>query len=603
MLTETYPPINIGFPSLIPPIVAMVLALSTKEVVSSLLMGSIIASVIYSIAVLNGMVEGKEKANPVSVLFTAMGDKIGGNVHICLFLLLMGGLINLISLSGGSKAYGKWAKKNIKGKKPAYLSTMLLGCVMFLDDYFNAITTGTVMRTVADVNRISRPKLSYIVHTLATNLCITIPLTSWAAAIVSQIGDSGVENSFTVFLETVPFNLYALVSFVMVIFNCFSDFDFGRMKYYEDNARLGIEDDGSHDNSNTVETIPHSDKGTVYDLLVPIFVLIALAIYFMLYLGGYFEGGLTINEALGNTSAPEALLYSVFFALLVSLVMYVPRKIIGFLDWMEALKEGMKTMIPTLIILVLAWTISGTSGTLLQTGDYVGHLVESSNMPPQLIPVVVFLVGMALSFSTGTAWGTFGVLIPIVVDICKAEGEVYLRPALAACLCGAVFGDNTSPISDTTILASSSTRCTFLLHVSTQLPYAILAAVVSVVGFIVAGYSKGNLAMTLLVTFGLLAILLFFMYYRSKQHVIPTTHLPPTPCGPIEVVGEVQGEEGENGEGEGGIKKKDGENEADVYDDSAVTPIEEDERVASVPISASIPIEEGKDKTIPSASS
>ena len=587
-----YIPVDIGFPSLIPPIVAMVLALTTKEVVSSLLLGSVIACIIYSIAIMNGMGDGVTKANPVDVLFTVMGDKIASNVHICLFLLLMGGLINLISLSGGSKAYGEWAQRTIKGKKPALLSTILLGCVMFLDDYFNAITTGTVMRTVTEVNRVSKPKLAYLVHTIATNLCITIPLTSWAAAIVSQISDSGVENAFVVFLQTVPFNLYSIVSFIVIIFNVFFDFDFGKMKYFEDNARDGVsETDGSSDTTNSVETLPHSSNGKVYDLLLPILVLIVLAIFFMFYLGGYFNGGMTVNEALGDTSAPKALLYAVFFALLTSLVLYVPRKIIGFMDWMEALKEGMKTMIPTLIILVLAWTISGTAGTLLQTGQYVGHLVQSSNMPPQLIPVIVFLVGMGLSFSTGTAWGTFGVLIPIVVDICKSEDPIYLKPSLAACLCGAVFGDNTSPISDTTILASSSTQCSFLLHISTQLPYAILAAAVSLVGFVVAGYSRGNLLVTLLVTIVLLAVSLVVICYMPKQQsVAPKDAMEGVEMTNINRETTTSVIPGEQTEVQAGDEKKDDEkaveNETDVLEvDVALNP-EEGQSTTVIPIDA-----------------
>ena len=380
MAIDKYPSVAIGFFSLVPPILAMVLALITKEVVSSLFIGCIAASIIYSIAALRGMVPDVPKANPVDVLFTVMGTKISSNVYICLFLLLMGGLINLISLSGGSKAYGRMAQRWIKGKRPALASTIFLGIAMFLDDYFNAITTGTVMRTVADVNKVSRPKLAYVVHTLATNMCITIPLTSWAAAIVSQIEDSGVENSFVVFLNTVPFNIYSILCFIMILLNVILDFDYGKMKFYEDNAKHGLSDnDGSRESSSAVEA-PHSEKGTVFDLLIPILVLIVLAIFFMFYLGGFFEGGKTVNQALGDTSAPQALLYAVFFALLVSLLMYVPRKVIGFADWMEALKEGMKTMISTLIILVLAWCVSGTSGDLLQTGAYVGELVERLGM-------------------------------------------------------------------------------------------------------------------------------------------------------------------------------------------------------------------------------
>ena len=579
MAIDKYPSVAIGFFSLVPPILAMVLALITKEVVSSLFIGCIAASIIYSIAALRGMVPDVPKANPVDVLFTVMGTKISSNVYICLFLLLMGGLINLISLSGGSKAYGRMAQRWIKGKRPALASTIFLGIAMFLDDYFNAITTGTVMRTVADVNKVSRPKLAYVVHTLATNMCITIPLTSWAAAIVSQIEDSGVENSFVVFLNTVPFNIYSVLCFIMILLNVILDFDYGKMKFYEDNAKHGLSDnDGSRESSSAVEA-PHSEKGTVFDLLIPILVLIVLAIFFMFYLGGFFEGGKTVNQALGDTSAPQALLYAVFFALLVSLLMYVPRKVIGFADWMEALKEGMKTMIPTLIILVLAWTISGTSGDLLQTGAYVGELVERSRIPPQLIPAVIFFVGMALSFSMGTAWGTFGVLIPIVVKICSGANAKYLEVSLASCLCGSVFGDNTSPISDTTILVSSSTQCSFLVHVSTQLPYAITVAAISLVGYIIAGYSGGNLAVTLISSIVLLLVVLAVISVVQKKGFVGKAsleiELPEVNKEEIkEEVKEEVKEESQEGEKEG--------NEKDLFSDPVVSLSQEAVNTSSV---------------------
>mgnify|MGYP001034550088 FL=1 len=525
MSYEKYIPVEIGFVSILPPIVAMGLALITKEVVSSLLLGSVVASIIYSIAVLNGMVEGLSKANPVDVLFTVMGTKIANNVHICLFLLLMGGLINLISTSGGSKAYGKMAQRVVKGKRPALFSTLFLGVVMFLDDYFNAITTGTVMRNVADVNKVSKPKLAYIVHTVATNMCITIPLTSWAAAIVSQIKDSGVDNSFMVFLNTIPYNIYSFLSFIMIILTSAFDFDYGKMKYYEDNAKLGLSaTDGSIDKAATIEHSDKDDKGSVWDLLAPILILIILSIYFMFYLGGLFDSDISITDALGATSAPKALLYACCFALLSSLLLYVPRKLMTFLDWMENFKEGMKTMIPTLTILVLAWTISGTSGDLLKTGDYVGHLVAKSPIPAQMLPAVIFLVGMALSFSMGTAWGTFGVLIPIVVKICSGDNRKYLEVSLASCLCGSVFGDNTSPISDTTILASSSTQCSFLVHVATQLPYAITTAVVSIIGYLIAGWTR-SVVVTLLVSILLLLAVLATIRMTRKKHAEPVVEV------------------------------------------------------------------------------
>lgn len=527
---DEYTSISIGWPSLIPPILAMVLALSTKEVVSSLFAGVFSAAVIYSIAVANGLAPDVKNANLFDVLFSVMGIKISENVHICLFILFIGGLIQLVSVSGGAKAYANWAKKAIRGRRKSMFSTMALGCMMFLDDYFNSITTSTVMHPVTAVNHVSKPKTAYIVHTISTNMCITIPLTSWAAAIVSQIKDSGVDNSFLVFLNSIPYNIYSLLSFAFIILSITFDFDFGKMKFYEDNAKVGIIDSKGEGNNESLSKSPIEDekaspvieKGTMWDLLLPILVMVILAIYFMFYLGYVESGGSTnITEMLGATSAPKALLFSCFIALVTTLVMYVPRKIMCFSEWINNLIEGMKSMVSTLIILVLAWSISGLSGDLLQTGDYIGELVRKSAIPPQMIPAVVFLVGMGLSFATGTAWGTFSLLIPIAVSICKGDNEVYLLPSIASCLCGAVFGNNTSPISDTTILVSTAVQCDFLVHVSTQLPYASTVAVISIIGFLVAGFSKGNLALTLGVSFGLLFCVLLVIRFYQKSHTVP----------------------------------------------------------------------------------
>ena len=530
-----YTPISIGWPSLIPPILAMILALSTKEVVSSLFAGVFSAAVIYSIAVASGLAPDVKNANLFDVLFSVMGIKISENVHICLFILFIGGLIQLVSVSGGAKAYANWAKKAIKGRRKSMFSTMALGCMMFLDDYFNSITTSTVMHPVTAVNHVSKPKTAYIVHTISTNMCITIPLTSWAAAIVSQIKDSGVDNSFLVFLNSIPYNIYSLLSFAFIILSISFDFDYGKMKFYEDNAKLGIMDSNENtkkeemknDSSSKTpmedeQQSPVVEKGTMWDLLLPILIMVILAIYFMFYLGYVASGGSTnITEMLGATSAPKALLFSCFIALFTTLIMYVPRKIMSFSEWINNLIEGMKSMVSTLIILVLAWSVSGLSGDLLQTGNYIGELVRKSAIPPQMIPAVVFLVGMGLSFATGTAWGTFSLLIPIAVSICKGDNEVYLLPSIASCLCGAVFGNNTSPISDTTILVSTAVQCDFLVHVSTQLPYASTVAVISIIGFLVAGFSKGNLALTLGVSFGLLFCVLLVIRFYQKSHTVP----------------------------------------------------------------------------------
>ena len=525
--------INIGFPSVIPPVVAMVLALITKEVVSSLFMGVLSAAIIYSIAVAMNMVEGVTDANVFDVLFTVMSIKIGENVYICLFILFIGSLINLVSASGGAKAYAIWAKKTIRGRRKSMFYTAFVGLLLFLDDYFNTMTTGTIMHTVTEVNHVSRAKTAYIVHTMSTNLCITIPLTSWAAAIVSQIGDSGVDDSFLVFLQAIPFNIYSLLCFFFIIFSISFDFDYGKMKFYEINAKLGLSETNEVIDVNQASKAEINDEqesteptGTVWDLLLPLLAMVGLSIFFMFQIGyTKCKENCNLIEIFRLTSSSKALLFACFASLFVTLILYVPRKLMTFTQWLDHVIEGMKNMISTLIILVLAWSVSGVSGELLQTGPYIGQVVQNSPIPPQMIPAVVFIVGMVLSFATGTAWGTFSLLIPIAVNICSGPNQKYLIPSIASCLCGAVFGNNTSPISDTTILVSSAVNCPFLMHVSTQLPYAGTVAAVSIIGFLIAGYSGGNLVLTLVASFALLVVVLCVIYFVQRSKKIPEKKL------------------------------------------------------------------------------
>lgn len=521
--TETIGPfeaIDVGWVSVLPPIIAMVLALITKEVISSLLLGCVVAVIIYSIGILMGLSPNLEKANPIDVFFTVMGVQVGNNIHLCIFSLCMGALLNLITLSGGSHAYAEVSKRFVHGKRPALLWTILLGVIMFLDDYFNAITTGSVMRTLTDVNYISKPKISFIVHTLGTNLCIIIPLTSWAASIVAQLGASGVEDAFPVFLRTIPFNIYSILSIVLIFVTAIFDFDFGKMKIYEDNAKNGKSaEDGSIDKASQVSGPAPSTKGKVYDLIIPLVVFVVLSVFFIFYFGGFFEGGISVTDAVGNTDAAKSLLCSSFFAVVSTFFLYVPRKVISFRDWFDAMQEGTKSMLPTLLIIGLAWTISGCSSTLLMTGEFVGRVVRESSIPGQILPAVIFLIGMALSFATGTSWGTFGVLIPIVVGICRGEYADLLNVSLGACLCGSVFGDNCSPLSDTTILSAASTQCSMLVHSSTQTVYSLVIACVSFFGYLIAGFSHGNVYTTLISSLLLLAIVLIAIWLVQKRHI------------------------------------------------------------------------------------
>ena len=513
-----YEAINVGWVSILPPVVALVLALITKEVISSLLLGCVTAVVIYSIAVLMGMCPNLVKANPIDVLFTVMGIQVGNNIHLCIFSLCMGALLNLLTLSGGSNAYAEASKRFVHGKRPALLWTILLGFIMFLDDYFNAITTGSVMRTLTDINNVSKPKISFIVHTLGTNLCILIPLTSWAASIVAQLDTAGVADAFPVFLQTIPFNLYSILSILFVLVNAIFDLDFGQMQKYEDNAKNGkSESDGSIDKASQVSTAEPSKKGRVFDLIIPLIVFIILSIFFIFYFGGFFEGGISVTDAVGNTDAAKSLLSSSFLAVVSTFFLYVPRKVISFRQWFDAMQEGTKSMLPTLLVIGLAWTISGCSSTLLMTGEYVGNLVRESSIPVQILPAIIFLIGMVMSFATGTSWGTFGILIPIVAGICSEEYAAYLPVSLGACLCGSVFGDNTSPLSDTTILTAASTQCSMLVHCSTQTIYSLTIAAVSFVGYLIAGFCHGNVFITLLSTLVIFALVMVSIWLVQRK--------------------------------------------------------------------------------------
>lgn len=504
-------PVFVGWLSLLPPVIAIVLALITKEVVSSLMIGILSGALIYAI---------NTGANPIvgmaETTFKLMASRM--DVNILLFLALLGALVVVMSMAGGSRAYGRWATSKIKNKRTAQLATSALGMLIFIDDYFNCLTIGTVMKPVTDRYQISRAKLAYIIDATAAPVCIIAPISSWAAAVGSNLQVTGAfKSDLAAFVSTIPFNLYALLSILMVVILSLADLDFGPMKKTQERALNG--DLGAVD-SDVTDQFEISEKGRVTDMLIPVFALIVFSVLGMLYNGGFWgedPAFHSIAAAFGNCAASEALVIGGFGALVVAFVLFVPRGVVTYKNFMEGVGQGVKSMVPAFIILILAWTISGVCRDLLMTGDFVKEVLQQSNIPGFLLPALIFLISAGLSFAMGTAWGTFGILIPIVVPACMAIAPELLVVCLSATLAGSVFGDHCSPISDTTILSSTGAGCNHIEHVSTQIVYATVVASSCVVGYLVAGLSGANVWLTLGVSVVLLLISLAVIHRISVK--------------------------------------------------------------------------------------
>ena len=459
------------FWSLIPPIIAIALALLTKEVYSSLFVGILSGALLNANYSIWGMVTGT---------FDTMIGKIcdSWNVGILIFLVLLGMMVSLINKAGGSAAYGRWAAQRIKSKKGALLSTMALGVLIFIDDYFNCLTVGSVMRPVTDKYKVSREKLAYIIDATAAPVCIIAPISSWAAA-VSSIAPEG--EGLNLFISSIPYNLYAILTLVTVAVISIIGLDFGKMKLAELAAAEGdaIESEAAAEG-----------KGKVLDLVLPILVLIVSCVTTMIYTGGFFDADsgsyMNVIDAFSNSDASVGLVLGAFIALAVTFALYLPRKVITFKQFADSFVDGFKAMVPAILILIFAWTLSGVTNQL-GAKVFVAELVRSAaGGLKNFLPAIVFAIGVGLAFSTGTSWGTFGVLLPIVCAVFPS-GELMII-SVSACLAGAVCGDHCSPISDTTIMASAGAECDHIGHVSTQLPYALMVAGVSFVGYIIAGF-------------------------------------------------------------------------------------------------------------------
>ncbi|MBQ8951971.1 MAG: Na+/H+ antiporter NhaC family protein [Eubacterium sp.] len=487
---------------LLPPVIAIVLALITKEVYSSLFIGVISGALIYSgfnlELTLNTMFFNEEGG-----MLSKISDSF--NAGILVFLVLLGILVALMNKAGGSAAFGKWASKHIKTRIGAQVATVILGMLIFIDDYFNCLTVGSVMRPVTDTHKVSRAKLAYIIDATAAPVCIVAPISSWAAAVSSSVpADSGV-NGFQTFIQTIPYNFYAILTIVMMFFIIFRRLDFGPMKRHELNAYKGDLFTSGEDTADRMIEERVSKKGKVIDLVIPVAFLIVICIFTMVYTGGFFSG-VDFVTAFGDADASSALVLGGIITIIFTFFFYLIRDIITFDEFMKCIPEGFKAMVAPILILTLAWTLSGMTN-LLGAKYFVADIVAGSAASLQsMLPAVIFLVALGLAFATGTSWGTFGILIPIVMGVFPS-GEMMVI-SIASCLAGAVCGDHCSPISDTTIMASAGAQSNHINHVSTQLPYALTCAAVSCITYIIAGFTKSAL-ISLPIGIALMLIVLF----------------------------------------------------------------------------------------------
>jgi Na+/H+ antiporter NhaC len=494
---ETYAPaVHSTIFSLLPPVIAIALALITKEVYSSLFVGIVTGALLYA----NGNLE--------LMLNTMLFNEDGGmiykladswNVGILVFLVILGIMVALMNKVGGSAAFGQWASTHIKTRVGAQLATMALGVLIFVDDYFNCLTVGSVMRPVTDRHQVSRAKLAYLIDATAAPVCIIAPVSSWAAAVTASVPAGSDINGFTMFLNTIPYNFYALTTLLMIVFITVTNLDYGPMKVHEDNAVKGdLFTTAARPYGNVDDEITNP-KGQVIDLVFPVVILIISCVIGMVYTGGFFDGENFIN-AFANSDASMGLVLGSMVTLIITFCFYMVRGVMSFQDFTSCIPEGFKAMVAPILILTMAWTLSGMT-SLLGAKFFVSGVVQSSAGALKLfLPAIIFLVAVFLAFSTGTSWGTFAILIPIVCDVFgSADTYQMLVISIAACLSGAVCGDHCSPISDTTIMASAGAHSDHVNHVSTQLPYAMTAAGVSFVGYLLAGalgyFTESSLAL------------------------------------------------------------------------------------------------------------
>lgn len=487
--------------SLVPPVVAILLAFITKEVYVSLFCGVLLGALFTS---------GFQPWGTFETLFTTMTGSM--NLNIIIFDVLLGMIIVLMSQSGGSAAYGDWASRKIKSKRASLFATMGLGMLIFVDDYFNCLTVGSVMRPVTDKYKVSRAKLAYIIDATAAPVCIIAPVSSWAAAVNSYVPEDSSLTGFQLFLRTIPYNLYALLTILMVFLVIAWKFDFGLMKKHEQNAAKGDLFTSGREEFETMEASEEkvNPNGKVMDLVLPIAVLIVSAVSGMIYTG-FLGGASNVVDAFANCDAEMSLIFATMVTVIFMAVLYLPRKVISFHNFMEALAEGAKLMMPAILILTFAWTLKGM-GDNLGIAEFVNGVVGENMTAGIVIPAIMFGIALFLGFSTGTSWGTFSILVPIVVSMYAGRDDEMMIIAVSAVLAGAVCGDHVSPISDTTIMSSAGAQSNHINHVQTQMQYAMIVAVICVIGYLIAGFSKNWI-----LSLGCSAVLLVGVLYVLRR--------------------------------------------------------------------------------------
>ncbi len=464
--------------SLLPPVIAIVLALITKEVYSSLVLGIIAGGIIYA-----GANFERTVTHVIQDGFIAnVADSY--NIGILIFLVLLGALVSMMNKAGGSAAFGRWATKHIKTRTGAQLATIALGILIFIDDYFNCLTVGSVMRPVTDGHRVSRAKLAYLIDATAAPVCIIAPISSWAAAVAGFARSAGAENGISLFIKAIPYNFYALFTIIMMIVLAVTKFDYGPMKKHEKNA-VENNDLFTSGTKQAVNEMTANEKGKVIDLVFPVIVLIICCVIGMIYSGGFFSGE-SFVDAFSNSDASVGLALGAGVSIVITVIYFIIRRTISFKEIMDCLPAGFQAMVPAILILSCAWTLKAMTDSL-GAKIYISQLIETSaGSLSMFLPAIIFAIAVGLSFATGTSWGTFGILIPIVLSVFNADNPLTII-AISACMAGAVCGDHCSPISDTTIMSSAGAQCDHINHVSTQLPYALTVAAVSFFTYIIAG--------------------------------------------------------------------------------------------------------------------
>ena len=493
--------------SLVPPVVAIVLALITKEVYSSLFVGILIGGAFWS------------GFKPEATILHVFQDGVVGvltdsyNMGILVFLVILGVMVCMMNKAGGSAAFGRWAKEHIKTRAGAQLATIALGVLIFIDDYFNCLTVGSVMRPVTDSHNVSRAKLAYLIDATAAPICIIAPISSWAAAVTGFVKG---EDGFSIFIRAIPYNYYAILTVIMMVTLVLAKEDYGPMKAHEKNAIEGdLFTTGDRPFENTSENAIYN-KGKVIDLVFPILSLIVCCVIGMIYSGGFFSGTGFV-EAFSESDASVGLMLGSFFAMVITIVFYVVRKVLRFSDSMACIPEGFKAMVPAILILTFAWTLKAMTDSLGAAPFVASVMNSAAGGLMNLLPAIIFLVGCFLAFATGTSWGTFGILIPIVVAVFQGTNETMMIISISACMAGAVCGDHCSPISDTTIMASAGAQCNHVNHVSTQLPYAMTVAAVSCITYVIAGILQ-NAVICLVIGIALQIGVLIAIKAITKDH-------------------------------------------------------------------------------------